>query len=209
MIIREVPGVDDAEKLKRLIFTAFTSLGIRYVFLAGDAEVGHIPVPHYHVDVTSTPGHDIQETYNPTDFYYSNVFQASAADFFASWNQNQEGLYNRTKWGTSALDYNPDKVAAYPDLVVGRVPASTKVQLDGYVARVISYETQWQSGANRYSFFAGATYPNRGSTLAMDYLESVADVTDPIQGSMRNKFGLDYDTTTPMLAGWQRGDGKS
>ena len=37
-ILKESPGVDDPEKLKRWLFEAWKSRGVRYVLLVGDAE---------------------------------------------------------------------------------------------------------------------------------------------------------------------------
>ena len=69
---------DDAERVKNLIVFAHTRLNTKYVMLAGDARLGHVPLRHWCVKHPVTPTLDLAANYISTDHYYSDLYVDSA-----------------------------------------------------------------------------------------------------------------------------------
>jgi hypothetical protein len=225
------PG-DPAERVKRAIATAFVNADVRYVMLVGDA--GLFPVRHKYMNGgrefgrPDTGRDDWWEdgTYTPTDHYYANLFhhQNPGAKFekldmtkFDNWDDNGNGKFNEQVWQWDAkqqdsnnplnvISYNPDKVDAYPDIAVGRVPVHDENELAIYVDKVIKYVNGMMlPGSKRgLCLLAGGTYP--GSDGLLDGIIGYNSVGDVIGQDNILKFGFNFPENNVQFTGtWAPG----
>ena len=127
--------------IKRVIVEGHETRGVYYVMLVGDAS----KFPTRHRFVRRPPPNPVEPdgTYNPTDFYYANLYKKGGqAAGFSDWDANSDGKFNEEKWvANSVQTYNPDQVEGFLDVAVGRVPAHTVEDVRVYVSKVIEYET--------------------------------------------------------------------
>lgn len=200
MIRRDLQGADDAERVKRLIHYAFTSMNTRYVMIAGDAAENHVPVRYRFV--RQAAGATIDATYNPTDHYYADLL-GDDSGAFNNWDNpsGPDRRYNEQLWGTSAYTYNPDGVKGRPDVVVARVPAHSADELSAYVKKVIAYERDELSGTGWAAFFANANYDPNVCAMA----EGIVAGMGSAPGFAKLRFGVHFDDAPPSQAGWVRG----
>jgi len=225
------PG-DPAERVKRAIAIAFVNADIRYVMLVGDA--GLFPVRHKYMNGGREFGRpdagrdDWWEdgSYAPTDHYYANLFhhQDPGAKFekldmtkFDNWDDNGNGKFNEQVWQWDAkqqdsnnplnvITYNPDKVDAYPDIAVGRVPVHNENELAIYVDKVIKYDNGMMlPGSKRgLCLLAGGTYP--GSDGLLDGIIGYNSVGDVIGQDNILKFGFNFPENKVQFTGtWAPG----
>jgi hypothetical protein len=128
-------GVDEPEQIKRAIERYEQDHAIKYVMLAGD--VDKFPVRW----VTHNSGANVAYFF-PSDLYYADLYDSSGA--FDDWDHDGDGLFGEqvknTRCSGDLYNVNLDRVNLHPDVAVGRVPASTVEELEGYVAKVIKYE---------------------------------------------------------------------
>jgi hypothetical protein len=126
---------DQAAQVKQAIAAYEDESGIQYVMLVGD--VDRFPVRW----VAAKRGGDVEYFY-ASDLYYADLYDATGA--FHTWDSDGDGLYGEhVASGRCAEDpysVNLDRVDLHPDVAVGRMPASTREELESYVARVIRYE---------------------------------------------------------------------
>jgi len=148
-LVSSYTGGDLAERIKRGIEYWYSTRRVKYVLLMGDADV--FPVRYIAVDWgahTPEPAkiHASDFVFSASDLYYADLFNAS--EDFDDWDWDKNGMYGEL-WGANALTgvgpINHDKIDMYPDVAVGRVPASTVAQVANYVDKVISYETHAKS----------------------------------------------------------------
>ena len=200
MIRRDVQGADDAERVKQLIYYAFTNMKTRYVMIAGDAAEDHVPVRYRFV--RQPAGTTLDATYNPTDHYYADLL-GDDDGAFNKWDNPSapDRRYNEQLWLTSAYTYNPDGVKGRPDVVVARVPAHTVDELRTYVQKVIAYETEELSGTGWAAFFANADYSPNVCAIAEGIVAGMGDAP----GFAKLRFGLHFDNMPPNQSGWVRG----
>jgi Peptidase family C25/Kelch motif len=192
-------GVDDPEKVKRGIYYAARNLGTRYVLLAGGAS----QVPVRRRRVLSPDDLTWAGTNNPSDLYYSDIYAGPPSDqsvaTFETWDANNDGFYDEENWvAGTGLSYNPDEVVGYPDIALGRVPATTAAELAQFLDKVIAFETLSQKpGDGRATYFIDKQYPGADSLAAQ--IESSAP------SSLNNHFGLGYASTDILPAGYSPG----
>ncbi len=78
----------------------------------------------------------------PSDLYYADLYDSDGA--FDDWDADADGYYGEhgisSNCATNRYLVNIDHVDLHPDIAVGRVPASTLEEIEGYVAKVIKYE---------------------------------------------------------------------
>lgn len=121
-------GRDKAEKIRNMIKDFYQRENVQWVLLAGDATDDLIPTRYvYNPDTVEYNGYD--EYYKPTDFYY--------ADLTGSWDDDGDG-----NWGESS-QYNSqgrDEINWVPEVYVGRLPASTPLELEIMVNKTLNYE---------------------------------------------------------------------
>lgn len=142
-LANEFSGVDLPERIKRGIANLYSSRGVRYVLLVGDADV--FPVRYISMDWnvhTPEPGKlpSSDFVYSVSDLYYADLFNSS--EDFHDWDFDKNGMYGEL-WGAWKMSgpINYDRLDMEPDVAVGRVPASTLEEVRNYVDKVISYET--------------------------------------------------------------------
>jgi len=114
-------GRDDAEKIKYFIKDAIENWGVRYVMLVGDVE--KMPVRYVYTGIS-----DIPEA--PSDLYYADIYDYGGA--FSSWDRDGDNLFGERR---------DDKPDLYPDVYIGRLPASTPADLNLLINRIKGYVT--------------------------------------------------------------------
>lgn len=138
-------GTDLPEKIKRGIADWCERRHVKYVLLMGDSDV--LPVRYITMDWNChTPEPDkitsSEVVYSASDLYYADLYNSS--EDFHDWDYDMNGYYGellgaRTFAGLEPINY--DRLDMYPDVAVGRVPASTSQEVRNYIDKVISYET--------------------------------------------------------------------
>ena len=210
-------GHDDAYRIKSMIAYARANLGTHYVMLAGDATL--IPARHYtvRIDDGTSAQQFSPEVYFPTDFYYANLLRSDSPGgprtAFSDWDADGDGRFDAAYGPTptpahDAYLVNPDKVDAYADVAVGRVPAHTTSEMSTYVSNVIRYESTRPptAAAAKYTFFGDGEYPG-----SLNMSESViASIRAPAANVRRvGVWFADWtwlNRTPGIPAGlWQRG----
>ncbi|MBN1538782.1 MAG: hypothetical protein JW939_01455 [Candidatus Thermoplasmatota archaeon] len=135
----EVKENDTQEEIKRFIYNARLEWGIDFVMLAGDVE--HIPTRH----ILVLDGYDDSGTmrtdgaFVPTDLYYSDLFEEGTLTF-TNWNADRAGD-SKYLWGEydGMIRDDPD---LYPDIFVGRLPASTAQEFSDMFEKIRRYELE-------------------------------------------------------------------
>jgi hypothetical protein len=136
-------GCDRAEKIKRGIEDWHRTRCVKYVLLMGDAN--KLPVRFitmgWHVH---TPDDDNSSdiVYSVSDLYYADLYNNSEG--FDDWDYYDNGHYGELLGAWRYNDREPincDRIDMYPDVAVGRVPASDVAEAQYYVDKVITYET--------------------------------------------------------------------
>ncbi len=115
---------DEQEIIKYFIYSAVKEWDIKYALLIGDHEV--IPTRITHV---SEPGLNDNEA---ADLYYADVFESG--NNYCDWDGDGDGNYAEYSNG------NIDGVDLYPDVHIGRLPASSTSQLTNLLEKTINYE---------------------------------------------------------------------
>ena len=117
-------GRDTEEKIKYFIYNAVKSWDIKYVLLIGDHEV--IPTRHTHVN------DGFPDQNEASDLYYADVFDST--NNFCDWDDDSDDNFSEYNGN------NIDKVDLYPDVHLGRFPASNVGQLGTLIDKTINYE---------------------------------------------------------------------
>ena len=128
-----MPGYDEPERLKWGIHLYRLYCDIKYVMLVGDCD--KLPV-RYVKGYNSEWGIN----YLPSDLYYADLYDESYS--FDDWdydNDHEHGEFDYAG-GTDIISVNLDKIDMHPDIMVGRVPASSVQEVETYVDKVITYE---------------------------------------------------------------------
>ncbi len=116
-IYAQFTGRDDPERIRNFIKYAYANWGATHVLLGGDVEI----VPCRRAWVDATEYHPILLDSIPADLYY--------ADLDGTWDADSDGLYGEPE----------DSCDMYPDVFVGRVPATTAAEADLFVSKFIAY----------------------------------------------------------------------
>lgn len=131
-------GRDDQERLKKAIASFRQSCDIKYVMLVGDCD--RFPVRYCMIYDPTYWGHG----YSPSDLYYADLYAADGTTF-DDWDGDGDGIFGEMQGGTwtagsTLAAINLDGMDLYPDIALGRIPASTEAEVTTYVNKVISYE---------------------------------------------------------------------
>jgi hypothetical protein len=86
-VLKENPGADDPEKLKRFLYAAWQRRKARYVLLVGDATV--LPVRYMVLDRVAAAAFDT--AFYPSDLYYADVARNDGS--FEDWNGRKDGFH--------------------------------------------------------------------------------------------------------------------
>lgn len=138
-ILEKGVGVDDPEKLKRWLFTAFMQRGFGYVLLVGDVSV--LPVRYMVLDRVTPAAFDY--AFYPSDLYYSDLLKEDRT--FEDWNAAKEGFHagyfgevRGEKNKSEAINF--DQVDYLPEIAVGRWPVETPEEVTVVVNKTITFE---------------------------------------------------------------------
>ncbi len=123
-VLRDSPGDDDPERLKRFLYRAWRERGAGYALLVGDADV--MPVRYMVLDRVTPAAFDY--AFYPSDLYYGDVAGPDAE--FCDWNARRDGFhagyFGEVRGEKHKGDpINFDRVDYRPEIAVGRWPVST------------------------------------------------------------------------------------
>jgi uncharacterized membrane protein len=119
-----VQGRDQAEKMKYFIYNAIQSWDIKYVLLVGDAE--RVPTRITHVEESGLNDNEA------SDLYFADVF--ASGSMFCDWDYDSDDRFGEYSGG------NVDKADLFPDIHIGRFPASTASEVSTLVDKTKTYE---------------------------------------------------------------------
>ena len=131
-------GRDEQEKIRNCVKDVVERFGIVFLLILGDHDV--VPTRLVYIPDGAYDEDDANDgTLVETDLYY--------ADLDLDWNDNDDGL-----WG----DLNNDDVDGFPDVMVGRLPASTLNEAWTLVGKIQVYEsTSYNAPWLRKALFIG------------------------------------------------------
>lgn len=140
-ILAAESGVDDAEKLKRFLYTQWREHDLTYVLLVGDADA--LPVRYMTLDRKHEPAFNY--SFYPSDLYYADL--ANADGSFEDWNAIRDSFhaqyFGEVRGETNKDDpINYDQVDYAPEIAVGRWPVSTPEETNRVADKSIRYERQ-------------------------------------------------------------------
>lgn len=126
-------GSDVPDRIKRCIEREHRVNGITQVLLVGDAD----QFPVRYVKATNTEWGAI---WYASDLYYADLYDANGA--FDDWDADGDGIYAEMdfKQVGNGAKFNIDKINLRVDVVVGRIPASTREEAERYFKKVLAYE---------------------------------------------------------------------
>lgn len=127
-IVNTCDGRDDAERLRERL-KRFYENGGQYVLLAGDETM--LPLRYAYPYSTSEPLPI--SSLQICDLYF--------ADLTGEWDVDDDGI-----WGEKYVD----AADLTPELIVGRLPFNTPSEVDNYIDKLISYETNPGNGQSDY-----------------------------------------------------------
>ena len=135
----EEKPADDAEALKRYLYSRWKAEHIRFVLLVGDADV--MPVRYMALDRVTTPAFDY--AFYPSDLYYGDL--AKPAGAFEDWNASHEDFhahyFGEVRGEKNKSDpMNFDQIDYKPEIAVGRWPVSTIDELKTIADKTIRFE---------------------------------------------------------------------
>ncbi len=138
-VLKESPGVDDPERVKRFLFERWQKHAVGYALLVGDADL--FPVRYMVLDRVTPAAFDY--AFYPSDLYYSDLARGDGT--FDDWNARKEGFhagyFGEVRGEKNKSDpMNFDDVDYRPDMAVGRWPVSGPEEVAIVAAKTIAYE---------------------------------------------------------------------
>lgn len=144
-LVSRFHGYDEPERIKRGIAHYYERRHVRYVLLVGDCDM--FPVRYIRLDMELRDGGGTYSDfyYSPCDLYYADLFDEEGN--FQTWDADGNNIFGEL-WGMGILrglgPINHDMLDLVPDVMIGRIPASTVSEVENYVVKVIAYE--WCTG---------------------------------------------------------------
>ncbi len=167
-ILRDHPGGDDPERLKRFLFDLWKQGRVRYVLLVGDADV--MPVRYMVLDRITPPAFDY--AFYPSDLYYADL--AKKDESFEDWNARKDSFhaayYGEVHGEKNKEDpINFDEIDYLPEIAVGRWPVSTPEEVKTVADKTIRYEAGLlagkKEGSKRIALLSVAGWVDSRGTL--------------------------------------------
>ncbi|MBV9269041.1 MAG: hypothetical protein JO061_22915, partial [Acidobacteriaceae bacterium] len=129
---------DDALSLKYAIEDNYRNFGTKYVLLGGDNS--QVPMRYRAI----LDGNNGTHSFHFSDLYFANLYKGHTPGIgfhagFDDWDSNGNGYYDEQSWNSP--NGNPDNVDGFPDVAVGRIPASDPVTLAALLTKIIKYES--------------------------------------------------------------------
>jgi hypothetical protein len=138
-ILKETPGADDPERLKRWLYDEYKQRRLRYVLLVGDADV--VPVRYMVLDRVTPTAFDY--AFYPSDLYYADVARRDGS--FDDWNARKDGFhasyFGEVRGEKNKSDpINFDQIDYRPELAVGRWPVDSAAQVELLADKTIAQD---------------------------------------------------------------------
>jgi hypothetical protein len=146
---------DPAGAIRGFLIDSY-SLGLQWVLLGGDEDI--VPVRYGF----TTGDHEADMT-PPSDLYYS--------DLNGNWNVDGDEFYG---------EFLDDSVDIYPELFIGRIPCNNRTEVESWVSKVLSYETNPGNGDPSYLsrvFWTGADELRTAPAYVIQYGSFPSDFT--------------------------------
>ena len=171
-VLRDTPGCDDPERVKRYLFEQWKNHSGGYVLLVGDADV--FPVRYMVLDRVTPAAFDY--AFYPSDLYYADLARADGT--FDDWNAQKDGFhagyFGEVRGEKHKADpINFDQVDYRPDIAVGRWPVSTVAELKTIISKSVRYEREVNSG-DRPGLKAAALFAVGGWVDSRGLMDQVA-----------------------------------
>ncbi|MGA1863909.1 MAG: C25 family cysteine peptidase [bacterium] len=131
-------GHDEPEEIKKAIEYYEKNFAIKYVMLVGDSD--KFPVRW----VPNTFDPRAIGDYHVSDLYYADLYTSGDHEQFNQWDFDEDGYFGELRESSNfkndPYSVNLDHMDLYPDVAVGRIPASNSDEVENYVTKVIRYE---------------------------------------------------------------------
>lgn len=132
-------GRDDAERLKRFLYTRWKEGHVSSCLLVGDCDA--LPMRSITLDRWTPPA--ANWAFYPCDLYYADLARPDGS--FDDWNANVDG-FHAGYWGEVHGEtikdgvINADQVDYTPEIAIGRWPVSTPEECAAVAAKTIAFE---------------------------------------------------------------------
>ncbi|MCD4721027.1 MAG: PKD domain-containing protein [Desulfobacula sp.] len=161
-------GVDEPERIKRLIYDQVKNYGVQYVMIVGDT--GVFPIRYQYFGYSSAG--DTHWAWNedsdiwyahasygffPCDAYYSNLWDnEDPTRAFDNWDVDGDGFYGEKYYDNfRETDHN----TIHPDVALGRLPCKNPDEFSRYMLKVMAYETSTGvEGTDKNALFIGGEF---------------------------------------------------
>jgi hypothetical protein len=156
-IVSNYSGREAAERIRNYLKVAYQDSGCVWVLLGGDTDV--IPCRYAYIEL-QTEMEDI-----PADLYYS--------DLDGNWDADNDHIFGELE----------DSLDMFPDVFVGRAPASTISEVEIFVSKVLDYEKNAPSDYQlKMLFFAEYSDERTDDGISKDMIDDyyVPSRFDPI-----------------------------
>lgn len=184
------PGRDEQEQIKYFVKDAIETFGIDYVLLIGS--IKHMPIRQTAVECWGDQ--DL-----PTDLYYADVYDDMGE--FCTWDSNNNNIFGEFNW-----DYgNIDDADLYADVMIGRIPCQSNLDLKIVLNKIIRYENSayGQDWFDKILLLGGDTFPNHGIIEGEYVTDLIADEMDGFESirlwtseSTFNPLSIDLRTSS-------------
>jgi len=152
-ITSNYPGKDPPEKIRNFINYTVNNYGTTFVIILGDADV--VPVRWvYFSQLFFSPRNPNNLT--ETDLYY--------ADLDGTWDTDNDGYYGEIE----------DDIDGYPDVIIGRLPASNLIEAYAIVNKLLNY-TPYNEWFRRILLLGTITFENElypEGEIIKDFIET-------------------------------------
>ncbi|MFO8133383.1 MAG: C25 family cysteine peptidase [Thermoplasmatota archaeon] len=138
-------GDDVQESIKLYIKEAIETWGITSVLLVGGGVDDGVQFPVRNAWISSGS----YEDNFPSDLYYADIYDANGS--LSTWDANDNGKYAEYEADMSAVD-------VYPDVYLGRLPATSASQVSAVVDKILDYE-EHNKMLNTIVQIGGDTFP--------------------------------------------------
>jgi len=163
-IYSQSSGVDNPDRIRNYLIDAYGG-GTRWVLLGGDETV--VPIRYaFHLDRSSDIALDMQQI---CDLYY--------ADLTGDWDADGDGIYGEM------YDDSPDIT---PEIMIGRVPVDTPIEVAAFVDKSIAYERNPGNGDGQFAL--------KLLTAASDQMRDYHDIGQDSMLAEQLPAYLDVDT---------------
>ena len=123
-------GRDNQEKIKYFIKNAIENWLTGSVLLVGGSN--YVPARDTYVRIANDPQYG--EEVFVTDLYYADIYDSEGG--FSSWDTNNNDRFGEYDWEGQYYD----EVDLYPDVYIGRLPATSGTQVTTAVNKIMYYE---------------------------------------------------------------------